>query len=325
MNRSRLAPILGAVLLLSAGCVTRYVVISAVPRSDLQVVVFAEDKDQGNELLEWLSDHGYDNDHNHVALPSDREPGIRYGAAPTAYIDEIAAYIAGRFDIELGREREFKASDYGVFIDLNPSSREIAVAGPPGREELRLVVFTDDTVRGRRLLDSLHALGYANGDNYVTDEPNGDFNVKWGAASDSMAEEIAGVVRSLFSVELDRQHAFKADDWDVFINLPFGAAKKEPTRADFAITIFCDDEKAGQGLLRKLADLGYTNDANEVLSGPNEKFNVKYGGLPEEMLGEIAGLVEKEFKTDVERVEEFGKSSDQVFINIPKKQPGQRD
>jgi hypothetical protein len=120
----------------------------------------------------------------------------------------------------------------------------------------------------------------------------------------------------MFGVELDRQHTFAPDDNDLFVNLPFRSSPPGLTRADFVITVFADSATGGR-LLRKLAELGYSNDANEVLSEPNDEPNVKYGALPEAMLEEIARLVEEESGASPELLQEFGRSSPQVFINIP--------
>jgi hypothetical protein len=70
-------------------------------------------------------------------------------------------------------------------------------------------------------------------------------------------------------------------------------------------------------LLKRLAALGYTNAGNEVLSGPNGDFNVKYGALPPEMVAEIAELVEQQFAAEVRRSPEIDSGSIRVFINIP--------
>lgn len=315
---NRLSPVLLVAALLGlTGCATKYVVVSQLPRSELEVVVFTDDRDQGAELLDALSDLGYDNEQNHVALPSDdADAGIRWGAATEAQVDEIAAFIRGRHGIDLDRDRAFKPSDKSVFITL-PETGTAAEAGPVERADLRIVVFTDDEERGNSLLESLESLGYTNDENYVTDEPNDDFNIKWGAAHGEMIDEIVGAASAGLSVELDRQGSFEPDDRDVFINLPFGAAAREPSRADYEITVFCDDTKQGRRLLRKLKTLGYENEGNEVIAGPNDDFNIKYGDLPDAMLEELAGLLEKEYGTGFRRSDEFDKTSRQVFINLP--------
>jgi hypothetical protein len=321
MRRSFLL-LLFAVGLMLPGCVTRYIVVSEVAKSDLQVVVFTDDTGKGEELLQALAKRGYDNDHNHVAVPTDDGPLIKWGGASAAQIEEIAAFVEGRYEVELERDRGFKLDDYSVFITL-PSGGKAETVTDVEREDLRIVIFTSDTARGNQLLSALRPLGYTNDENYSTDEPNEDFNIKWGAATDTMIDEIIELADSTFDIELDRQHSFETDDHDVFVNLPFGdsVAERHSTwdKAEIEITVFCDSEDLGKDVLSELSDLGYNNEENEVLSGPNDDFNLKYGGLPETMLDEIAGSLEAKFKTEFRRSKDFGDTNQQVFINLPKK------
>ena len=316
MRRSSLL-LLFAVGLTLPGCVTRYIVVSEVAKSDLQVVVFTDDTGKGEELLKALAKRGYDNDHNHVAAPTDDGPLIKWGGASAAQIEEIAAFVEGRYEVELERDRGFKLDDYSVFITL-PSGGQPGTASDVERESLRVVVFTSDTARGNQLLAALRPLGYTNDENYATDEPNDDFNIKWGAASDAMIDEISGLADSAFGIELDRQHSFEADDHDVFVNLPFDDSSGGWDKADVEITIFCDSADLGRDVLGKLAELGYSNEDNEVLASPNDDFNIKYGGLPDTMLAEIAGALKAEFHADFLRSKDFGETNRQVFINLPK-------
>ena len=320
MRRSSLL-LLFAVGFMLPGCVTRYIVVSEVAKSDLQVVVFTDDTGKGEELLAALAKRGYDNDHNHVAAPTDDGPLIKWGGASAAQIEEIAAFVEGRYEVELERDRGFKLDDYSVFITL-PSGGKTGTVTDVDREDLRVVVFTSDTARGNQFLAALQPLGYTNDENYATDEPNDDFNIKWGAASDAMIDEISELADSTFDIEIDRQHSFEADDHDVFVNLPFGDSVAEGQgtwdKAEIEITVFCDSEELGKAVLSELSDLGYDNDENEVLSGPNDDFNLKYGGLPEAMLDEIAGSLEAEFGTEFRRSKDFDETNRQVFINLPK-------
>jgi hypothetical protein len=313
----RFLPLLAVLLATLPGCITKYVVVSQFAKPDLEVVIFAADPDRGSELLDALEELGYDSDQNHVASPVNEESTIRWGGASEAQVDEIAAFVRGRYGVELERDRAFKPSDKSVFIAL-PEFAAVAGPGTIERSDIRVVVFTDGRERGDSLLESLESLGYSNDGSYVTDEPNDGFNVKWGAAPETMIDEIVALADERFSVELDRQNSFEPDDKDVFINLPFGTAIGAPDRSDFEITVFCDDRKQGQKLLRQLARFGYTNDGNEVLAGPNDDFNVKYGALPDALLDELAGAIENEFKSEFRRSGEFDKTSRQVFINLPR-------
>jgi hypothetical protein len=309
-------PVLLAAGLMLTGCVTRYVVISEVAKSDIQVVVFTDDTGRGEELLEALAERGYDNDHNHVGVPTGDEPLVKWGGATTAQIEEIIAFVEGRYEVELERERGFKFDDYSVFITL-PSGGKPASDDGIEREDLRVVVFTSDTVRGNQFLAALRPLGYTNDANYATDEPNGDFNIKWGAAPEEMIGEISDLADSTFDIELDRQHTFENDDRDVFLNLPFGNPSAEWDKSEVEITVFCDSAELGRQVLEQLAELGYSNEDNEVLAGPNAGLNIKYGGLPEAMLDEIAGALETRLGAEVERLKEFGEANRQVFVNLP--------
>jgi hypothetical protein len=309
-----LLPVLAGLML--AGCVTRYVVVSEVSKSDLELVVFTSDAGKGEQLLEALAERGFDNDHNHVAVPTEDEPSISWGGATQAQIEEIIAFIEGRYSVELDREHEFKLDDYNVFITL-PAGEGPAVEEEVEREDLRVVVFTDDEEKGNRLLAALQSLGYTNTENYVTDEPNEDFNVKWGAAPEAMIDEVVELAEGEFDVELDRQQSFDDDDRDVFINLPFGQVSEGWDKSDVEITVFSDSAELGGQVLELLSGLGYDNEDNEALTGPNDDFNIKYGGLPEPMLEEITKALATEFKTEFRRSEEFGKTSRQVFINLP--------
>jgi hypothetical protein len=311
--------ILAAAVLLAPGCVTRYIVLSEVPKSRLEVVVFTNDRQAGSDLLEKLSARGFDNDQNHVGVPTLDEPTVQWGGASTAQIEEIIAYVEGRYDVTLKRDRSFKLDDPNVFITLPETDTTGTAAGPPDPEDLRIVIFTDSEEKGNELLDSLRGRGYTDTANYVTDEPNDDFNVKWGAATSDQIDEISELASDLFDVELDRQHTFEGGDHDLFINLPFGSAGKPRTKADIQITVLCDSAELGKDILSRLSDLGYTNNANEVKPGTYGDYNIKYGDLPSEMLDEIAGYLQKRFQAEFRRSDEFAPTSRQVTISLPLK------
>lgn len=307
--------LLGFAALAAAGCSTRYTAPAVPGRSDLHVAVFAADEDEGEEVLEWLEERGYDNPANHLARRPDDDPGIFWGRAPARLVNEIAAYVEGRYGVELERGREFDRTDPAVHVHLPAGRYGVA----PEKGDLRVVVFSDDSARAESFLSQLRGSGFDNSQNHVTDGPNDDFNVKWGAAGKSAVDEIIKAAREHLGVELDRQHVFESNDEDVFINLPLAASGVAPgeDRDDFEVTLFCNDAEGAGRFLARLAGLGYTHDENEVLSGPNDDFNIKYGGLPEELAAELAGLVEAEFGTRPETRREFDRTSDQVFINLP--------
>ena len=313
MTRYQSVTLLTLFVLLLPGCAVKYSSHGAPSRSRLRIVVFAADADRGRELLGQLAERGYDNDQNHVAVPGDDddEPAIRWGAATKVQVADIAGFVEGRYQVELDRMHDLESDDYSVIITLP------AGGGPAERADLRVVIFTDDSTKASRLLERLRLLGYTNDANYVTDEPNEDQNIKWGVADDAMVDEIVANASDLFDVMLDRQHTFEPDDHDVFINLPFGAATRTLVKADFEITVFCDSTQVGQRLLARLAELGYSNDESEVIVGPNEDANIKYGAMPEDMVEEIGAELDSRFHKQFRRSHEFEPTDKQVFINVP--------
>lgn len=312
MTRHQSIALLALFALLLPGCAVKYSKHGTASRSRLRVVVFAADADRGRELLEQLAGRGYDNDQNHVAVPEDdNEPAIRWGAATRVQVADIAGFVEGRYQVELTRMHDLESDDYSVIITLPVGP------GTTGRADLRVVIFTDDTTKSSRLLERLRSLGYTNEANYVTDEPNEDQNIKWGVADDAMVGEIVAAVADMFDVTLDRQHTFEPDDRDLFINLPFGASTETLDKTDFEITVFCDSAQVGQRLLERLAELGYSNDESEIIVGPNEDANIKYGAMPEDMVEEIAAELTSRFHKQFRRSHEFEPTDKQVFINIP--------
>jgi hypothetical protein len=187
----------------------------------------------------------------------------------------------------------------------------------PDRNEFEVTIFSDDEEKGEVLLAKLLALGYTNAENHVTSDPNDDFNIKWGGAPESYAEEIAALVEAEDNrIEVDLQQAWGYDDDDIFVNLPYWLLEPA-TRERFEITVFCDDEELGREVLDLVVELGYTNEDNEVLEGPNDDFNVKYGALPAEFLAEIVEALEVRLGEDLAEYDYFDDNDRDVFINIP--------
>jgi hypothetical protein len=312
MTRRQSTILLALFTLLLTGCAAKYSKRGTASRSRLRVVVFAADADRGRELLEQLAERGYDNEQNHVGVPgNDNAPAIRWGAASSVQIADITGFIEGRYGVELARMHDLEDDDYSVIITLPGGT------GAAGRDDLRVVIFTDDKAKGDDLLERLRLLGYSNDENYVTDDPNDDTNIKWGIAGEAIVDEITAAAVDLFDVILDRQHTFEPDDHDVFINLPFGASTEAPEKSDFEITVFCDSTAVGQRLLARLAELGYSSEESEVIVGPNDDCNIKYGALPEDMVEEVAGELESLFNKQFRRSHEFEPDDHDVFINVP--------
>jgi len=106
-------------------------------------------------------------------------------------------------------------------------ARAAFAAGKPTYE---VTVFTTDPAVGKKILDELRGFGYTNPENEVLDEPNTDFNIKWGGAPDEYIDEIATVVERLTGRKLTRQKIFESGDMDIFVNLPLGGAPAAPDK-----------------------------------------------------------------------------------------------
>ncbi len=311
----RRIPILTAVLLttiLVSGCVTKYVVLNEVAREEIPVTVLTTDQYRGGQLVAAIEERGYDNDDHKVVGKTRGGFGIRWGAAPRTYVEEIASIVEDRFDVRLRRSHDLKPGDFDVEINLPFANVEM-----PDRNEFEVTIFSDDEEKGEVLLAKLLALGYTNAENHVTSDPTDDFNIKWGGAPESYAEEIAALVEAEDDdIEVDLQQAWGYDDDDIFVNLPYWLLEPA-TRERFEITVFCDDEKLGEEILDLVIGLGYTNEDNEVLEGPNDDFNVKYGALPAEFLAEIVEALEEKLDEDFAEYDYFDDDDRDVFINIP--------
>ncbi len=88
-------------------------------------------------------------------------------------------------------------------------------------------------------------------------------------------------------------------------------------RRQFEVTVFTDDPDTGQRVLAAIAALGYTNPENEVLDSPNDEYNIKWGGAPEEMLQELTGIVEPMIHQELFPRHLFGPEDHDIFINLP--------
>jgi hypothetical protein len=84
----------------------------------------------------------------------------------------------------------------------------------------RVVVFANDQDLGERVLGVIKAAGFAKDESYVSDEPNEDADIKYGAASEDDISAIRKLVSVLYDGEIEESNEFDSDDYDVFINLP---------------------------------------------------------------------------------------------------------
>ncbi len=108
-----------------------------------------------------------------------------------------------------------------LLLAVSAPSRPAAAAD---RTTFEVTVFTTDPAVGKQVLDALRALGYTNPGNEVLDEPNTDFNIKWGGAPQEFIDEIAAATEKIAGKTLNRLHIFEATDTDIFVNLPLGGA-----------------------------------------------------------------------------------------------------
>jgi hypothetical protein len=188
-------------------------------RSDFEVTIFTTDLAAGERVLGALRALGYTNSGNEVRGNPNEDFNIKWGAAPSEYIDQIAG-VAGRLAGEtLNRMPIFDASDKDIFINL-PLKKAPAV----DRAGFAVTIFTSNPAAGERLMSALRDLGYTNSGNEVRGNPNEDFNIKWGAAPEAAIEEISAAASRITGQTLAPKQIFEKTDKDIFINLPLAAS-----------------------------------------------------------------------------------------------------
>jgi hypothetical protein len=84
----------------------------------------------------------------------------------------------------------------------------------------KVVVYANDEDLGKKVLDVLTAGGFASSESYVTEDPNDDANIKYGAASKEDVKAMRKLVGAFYNGKLEEKEEFDEDDYDVFINLP---------------------------------------------------------------------------------------------------------
>ena len=97
------------------------------------------------------------------------------------------------------------------------------VEKPAVKEEggkYRVVVYVNDNDLGEKVLNVVKAAGFANDKSYVTDEPNDNANIKYGAATKDDVKAMRKLVGALYDGKIEESNEFDSDDEDVFINLP---------------------------------------------------------------------------------------------------------
>lgn len=200
------------------------------------------------------------------------------------------------------------------------------------RSQYPVTVFTNDQPVGESLLKLIRERGYTHSGGEVLGNPNEEFNIKWGGAPIAMVHELAAMVKERYGRELRLLQMFEPDDHDIFINMPLGGysssdsgggdsgtplAPEDITRATVHIVVFCDDEAVARETLERLSSMGYSNSENSSQGMPNDNFNIKWGAANEEIVEEIAKMLEGKFGQDFRRSHEFAPNDLDIFINLP--------
>jgi hypothetical protein len=84
----------------------------------------------------------------------------------------------------------------------------------------KIVVYSDDEDLGKKVLDVLLAGGFGSDESYVTDDPNDEANIKYGAATKDDIKAMRKLVGVFYNGKLEESEEFDEDDYDVYINLP---------------------------------------------------------------------------------------------------------
>ncbi len=200
------------------------------------------------------------------------------------------------------------------------------------RADYPVTVFTNDQPVGESLLELIRERGYTHAGGEVLGNPNDEFNIKWGGAPIAMVHELAAMVKERYGRELRLLQMFEPDDHDIFINLPLGGygspsdegsdagtplAPEDITRATVHIVVFTDDEAVATATLARLAEMGYSNPENSSQGMPNDNFNIKWGAANDEIIDELAQMLEARFGQEFRRSHEFAVNDLDIFINLP--------
>jgi hypothetical protein len=219
---------------------------------------------------------------------------------------------------KIERLHQFKPDDTDIFINLRFSK-----ASPGRRSKHRVVIFTDDKARVAPVLERIKSLGFSK-DSYVTDEPNRNWNIKWGAADTQTVNEILGVIKQeldISSSKIKRLHQFEPNDNDIFVNLRFSKSDATPSasgRGKHRVVIFTNDEQQVTELLRIIKDLGYSSESH-IAEKPNDDWNIKWGAASAETIDELLQVIDKEMGIPPKRLRkshEFEAKDNDIFINL---------
>lgn len=285
-------------------------------RNKHEVIIFTDDESRAEPLVSALKRKGYRA--RARGNPNDNF-NIKWGAASTQKIDEIVSLITSTVDVprsRIKRKHIFEEDDNKIFVNL-PFD---LLASSGTRGDYRVVIFSDDRTRARKLERALHSKGYTN--TAHRDTPNDNFNIKWGQASSSKISELVSLISSSVDVprsQIERKHIFEEDDKDIFINLPFAQlSASSGDRSDYRVVIFSSDRSRARKLERALHRKGYSNTA--LRDTPNDDFNIKWGKASRSKVEEIVRLIELAVDIDADRVDRkhiFEADDTDIFINLP--------
>jgi hypothetical protein len=205
-------------------------------RAEYPVTVFTNDATVGKHLLELIRERGYTHQEGEVLANPNDEFNIKWGGAPLAMVQELATLVKQAYGHELRMLQVFEPGDTDIFINMplggssaSDDGASESTAAPLSPEEItrqtvHIVIFCDDEAVARETLAQFQALGYTNPENSFQGMPNDNFNIKWGAASAEIVEELVVALEKRFSTEFRRSPEFAVNDLDVFINLPVAPA-----------------------------------------------------------------------------------------------------
>ena len=174
----------------------------------------------------------------------------------------------------------------------------------------------------------------------VRPQPNDDWNIKWGSASDEIVDEILSVVaRGVHARKsaFERKHIFTSTDNDIFVNVKLGeveetgeevtspppiedvwgtAGTPSPGASAYGVTIFTDRPDEVTRAVSGLQERGYTV---AVSTSPNSDWNIKWGAAPTSAVTDVLSAVAEGLGVSTSRFERkhvLSPESTKIFVNI---------
>jgi len=139
--------------------------------------------------------------------------------ADPLFVDATSDFHLQEGSVCLGKGE--KESDIGALsTGTNPVIEKPKEEATGAGAKYRVVVFADDQDMGEKVLAVIKAAGYASDSSYVTDDPNDDATIKYGAASEDDVAAMHKLISALYDGDIEESNDFDSDDYDVFINLP---------------------------------------------------------------------------------------------------------